>query len=150
MQARREAKSCYRRSPYVETVRKAQRGAIAMSTPTPDVEQAVETAIERAAAGGTHDPRIDRLYRQDVITIYTFVVVLWLCLWSVFFFVANPEITNETLRWLLIGLGVFASVFNSVGMISNTRRLKHEAVRFYSQDLFWQDEKKRRKAEGLL
>ena len=79
-----------------------------------------------------------------------FVILLWVVLWSVFFFVANPEIDNETLRWLLIGLGVFASVFNSVGMISNTRRLRHEAVRFYSQDLFWQDEKKRRKAQGLL
>ena len=71
-------------------------------------------------------------------------------LWGVFFLVANPEITDDSLRWLLIGLGVFASIFNSVGMISNTRRLKHEAVRFYSQDLFWQDEKKRRKAAGLL
>jgi hypothetical protein len=75
---------------------------------------------------------------------------LWLVLWTVFFLVANPVITDDKLRWLLIGLGVFASIFNSVGMISNTRRLKHEAVRFYSQDLFWQDEKKRRKAEGLL
>ena len=121
-----------------------------MSTPTPDVDLVVEHAIEAEAAGGKHDPRIDRLYRQDVIVIYVFVVVLWLTLWSVFFWVANPEISNESLRWLLIGLGVFASVFNSVGMISNTRRLKHEAVRFYSQDLFWQDEKKRRKAEGLL
>jgi hypothetical protein len=121
-----------------------------MSTSPHEVDQVVEQAIERAAAGGTHDPRIDRLFRQDVVVIYIFVVSLWLTLWSVFFLVANPEITDNTLRWLLIGLGVFASVFNSVGMISNTRRLKHEAVRFYSQDLFWQDEKKRRKAEGLL
>ena len=82
--------------------------------------------------------------------IYFFVVALWIVLWTVFLVVANPVITDDKLRWLLIGLGVFASIFNSVGMISNTRRLKHEAVRFYSQDLFWQDEKKRRKAEGLL
>jgi len=117
---------------------------------TPDVDHVVEEAIEAEERGGKHDPRIDKLYRQDVIVISAFVVLLWVILWSVFFFVANPEIDNETLRWLLIGLGVFASVFNSVGMISNTRRLKHEAVRFYSQDLFWQDEKKRRKAQGLL
>jgi len=124
-----------------------------MSTPgasTPDVDLVVEQAIEAEERGAKHDPRIDKLYRQDVIVIYIFVVSLWLTLWSVFFLVANPEITDEGLRWLLIGLGVFASIFNSVGMISNTRRLKHEAVRFYSQDLFWQDEKKRRKAEGLL
>jgi len=117
---------------------------------TPDVDNVVEQAIEAEAHGGKHDPRIDKLYRQDKIVIYFFVVTLWIVLWGVFFLVANPEITNDTLRWLLIGLGVFASIFNSVGMISNIRRLKHEAVRFYSQDLFWQDEKKRRKAEGLL
>jgi hypothetical protein len=124
-----------------------------MSTPgtgTHEVDLAVESAIEAEEHGGKHDPRIDKLYRQDVIVIYIFVIALWLSLWSVFFLVANPEIDDEALRWLLIGLGVFASVFNSVGMISNTRRLKHEAVRFYSQDLFWQDEKKRRKAQGLL
>ena len=124
-----------------------------MSTPGTgehEVDHVVEEAIEAEAHGGKHDPRIDRLYRQDVIVIYIFVIALWLALWSVFFLVANPEITDNTLRWLLIGLGLFASVFNSVGMISNTRRLKHEAVRFYSQDLFWQDEKKRRKAQGLL
>jgi len=124
-----------------------------MSTPGTgkhEVDLAVEEALEAEQRGGKHDPRIDRLYRQDVIVIYIFVVALWVVLWGVFFLVANPEIDDELLRWLLIGLGVFASVFNSVGMISNTRRLKHEAVRFYSQDLFWQDEKKRRKAAGLL
>lgn len=117
---------------------------------TPDVDQVVEQAIEAEAKGAVHDPRIDKLYRQDKIVIYIFVVSLWVTLWAVFFLVANLEITDEKLRWLLIGLGVFASIFNSVGMIANVRRLKHEAVRFYSQDLFWQDEKKRRKAEGLL
>ena len=118
---------------------------------TPDVDHVVEEAIEAEEHGGKHDPRIDRLYRQDVIVIYAFVILLWVVLWSVFFLVANPGDRRTTaLRWLLIGLGVFASVFNSVGMISNTRRLRHEAVRFYSQDLFWQDEKKRRKAQGLL
>jgi len=117
---------------------------------TPDVDQVVEQAMEAEAHGEKHDPRIDKLYKQDVLVIYTFVVLLWVVLWGVFFLVANPEITDESLRWLLIGLGVFASVFNATAMISNARRLKHEAVRFYSQDLFWQDEKKRRKAAGLL
>lgn len=124
-----------------------------MSTPGTgkhEVDLAVEEAIEAEERGGKHDPRIDRLYRQDVIVIYIFVIALWVVLWGVFFLVANPEIDDDLLRALLIGLGVTASVFNSVGMISNTRRLKHEAVRFYSQDLFWQDEKKRRKAAGLL
>jgi uncharacterized membrane protein len=117
---------------------------------TQDVDSIVERALEAEEHGGKHDPRIDKLFRQDVITIYIFVIALWIVLWVVFFFIANPVIDDDKLRWLLIGLGVFASIFNSVGMISNTRRLKHEAVRFYSQDLFWQDEKKRRKAAGLL
>ena len=72
---------------------------------TPDVDHVVEEAIEAEAHGGKHDPRIDKLYRQDVIVIYFFVVALWVVLWSVFFLVANPEITDDKLRWLLIGLG---------------------------------------------
>jgi hypothetical protein len=103
---------------------------------------AVEAASAAETKKGTHDPRIERTYRRAVITIYVFVVALWVTLWSVFFFVANPLIENDGLRWLMVGLGVFASVFNATGMIQNTRRLKQEAVRFYSQDLFWQDQKK--------
>lgn len=115
-----------------------------------DSASAVEQAMEAEARGARHDPRIDKMYHQDVWTIYIFVAALLAVMWPVFFLVANPVITNNDLRWLLIGLGVFASVFNAVGMISNARRLGHERVRFYSQDLFWQDEKRRRKQEGLL
>jgi hypothetical protein len=106
---------------------------------------AVEQAVAAEAKRGTHDPRIEKTYRRDVITIYTFVIALLITLWSVFFFVVNPNVTNDSLRWLMIGLGVFASVFNATGMIQNTRRLKQEAIRFYSQDLFWQDQKKLQK-----
>ncbi len=90
----------------------------------------------------THDPRIDQMYKRDVIIIYAFVVALWIVLWTTFFLAANPFIEDEGLRWLLIGLGAMASIFNATGMIQNTRRLKHEAVRFYTQDLFWQDQKR--------
>jgi hypothetical protein len=114
-----------------------------------DVDDVLAAELAEEKRTGKHDPRIDKLYRQDVITIYTFVILLWITLWSVFFLVANPLITDNILRWLLIVLGVTASVFNTVGMISNTRRLKHEAVRFYGQDLYWQDEKKRRKRLGI-
>ena len=110
-----------------------------------EADLAVEQAVAAEAKKGTHDPRIERTYRRDVITIYTFVIALLITLWSVFFFVVNPNVNNESLRWLMIGLGVFASVFNATGMIQNTRRLKQEAVRFYSQDLFWQDQKKLQK-----
>ncbi len=120
------------------------------STLDHDSANAVEQAMAAEARGGKHDPRIDKMYRKDVITIYVFVIALLVVMWPVFFLVANPVITDNALRWLLIGLGVFASVFNAVGMISNARRLGHERVRFYSQDLYWQDEKRRRKAEGLL
>ncbi len=86
--------------------------------------------------------RIQQMYRRDVIIIYAFVVMLWLVLWSVFFFVANRYIEDNLLRVVLIVLGLSASVFNSVGMIQNTRRLKHEAERFYSQDIYWQEMKR--------
>lgn len=107
---------------------------------------AVERAILEEERKGTHDPRIEKMYGRDRLTIYAFVVALWITLWSVFFFVANPLIHDEGLRWLMIALGLFASIFNSVGMIQNTIRLKQEAVRFYTQDLFWQDEAKRQRA----
>lgn len=114
---------------------------------TPDVETAVEQAIASAAAGKTHDPRIDMMYKKDRLVIYAFVIALWAVLWPTFFLAANPYITDEGLRWFLIGLGAVACIFNTTGMIQNTRRLKHEAVRFYSQDLFWQDQKAALKAE---
>jgi O-antigen/teichoic acid export membrane protein len=110
-----------------------------------EADLAVEQAVAAESKRGTHDPRIERTYRRDVITIYTFVIALWITLWAVFFFVVNPNVNDNALRWLMIGLGVFASVFNATGMIQNTRRLKQEAVRFYSQDLFWQDQKKLQK-----
>lgn len=114
-----------------------------------DVDSALERALEEERKTHKHDPRIDKLYHQDVVVIYIFVIMLWVVLWGVFFIV-NPLIHDQSLRVFLIALGLIASIFNTVGMISNTRRLKHEAVRFYSQDLYWQDEKKRRKAEGIL
>jgi hypothetical protein len=123
-----------------------------MSTPTavPSVDSVVEQALEAEAAGKAHDPRIDRMYRQDVIVIYAFVIVLWITLWLVFFLVANPVIHDNLLRWIMIALGAIASIFNTTGMVSNTLRLRHEAVRFYSQDLFWQDEKTKYKQEEAL
>jgi O-antigen/teichoic acid export membrane protein len=110
-----------------------------------EADLAVEQAVAAESKRGTHDPRIEKTYRRDVITIYTFVIALWITLWAVFFFVVNPNVNDNALRWLMIGLGIFASVFNATGMIQNTRRLKQEAIRFYSQDLFWQDQKKLQK-----
>ncbi|MHB1344742.1 MAG: hypothetical protein ACYCX3_10345 [Thermoleophilia bacterium] len=110
------------------------------------VDEAVETAISKEASAHTHDPRIDSMYKRDVITIYVFVIALWIVLWSVFFFVANRYIDDDLLRFVLILLGLFASVFNTVGMVQNIRRLRHERVRFYSQDLYWQDQKRAQKA----
>jgi hypothetical protein len=115
-----------------------------------DVDLALEQALEEERKTHKHDPRIDKLYHQDQVVIYVFVILLWVVLWGVFFGVVNPNLEDNGLRAFLIGLALFASIFNTVGMISNIRRLKHEAVRFYSQDLYWQDEKKRRKAEGSL
>jgi hypothetical protein len=116
-----------------------------MST-TLDVERAVEQALA-ADEAGKHDPRIDRMYQRDRLIIYAFVIALWAVLWVTFFLAANPFIEDEALRWLLIGLGAVACIFNSTGMITNTIRLKHESVRFYSQDLYWQDQKKALTAE---
>lgn len=113
-----------------------------------EADLAVERAIEAEERKGTHDPRINAMYTRDVWIIYAFVVALWIVLWGVFFYVALPQIHDQKLIWFLVLLGAFASLFNAVGMIQNTRRLKQEAVRFYSQDLFWQDQKKLLKAEA--
>ncbi|MCZ7661524.1 MAG: hypothetical protein M5U22_00525 [Thermoleophilia bacterium] len=113
---------------------------------TSEVDEIVGKAIDAEEKAHKHDPRIDKMYRSDVITIYIFVVALWIVLWSIFFFVANLYIEDNLLRLALIFLGLFASVFNTVGMVQNTRRLKHESVRFYSQDLYWQDQKRAQKS----
>ena len=115
-----------------------------------EADLAVERAIAAEQQKGTHDPRIEAMYRRDVLVIYAFVIALWIVLWGVYLLVANPMIHDNTLRYLMIGLGLFASIFNSVGMIQNTRRLKQESVRFYSQDLFWQDQKKLIKEQDRL
>lgn len=110
------------------------------------VDEAVAAAISKEASAHTHDPRIDAMYKRDVITIYVFVIALWVVLWSIFFFVANRYIEDNLLRLALIALGLMASIFNTVGMIQNIRRLGHERVRFYSQDLYWQDQKRAQRA----
>lgn len=110
------------------------------------VDEAVAEAIVKESSAHTHDPRIDAMYKRDVVTIYVFVIALWIVLWSIFFFVANRYIEDDLLRLALIVLGLMASVFNTVGMIQNIRRLGHERVRFYSQDLYWQDQKRAQKA----
>lgn len=115
-----------------------------------DVDSALEKALEEERKTHHHDPRIDKLYHQDRFVIYALVIALWIVLWGVFFGVVNPVIEDNGLRVLLIALALFASIFNTIGMVTNVTRLKHEAVRFYSQDLYWQDEKRRRKAEGSL
>lgn len=115
---------------------------------TSEVDDVVARAIAAEEKGQSHDPRIDAMYRQDIWTIYAFVIALWIVLWSTFFFVANRYIEDNLLRLALIGLGLFASIFNTVGMVQNTRRLRHEAVRFYSQDLYWQDQKRAAKEAG--
>ena len=114
---------------------------------TSEVDHAVEEALAEQAKKQVHDPRIDKMYKRDVKVIYAFVIGLWVVLWTTFFLAANPFIEDESLRWFLIALGAMASIFNATGMIQNTRRLKHEAVRFYTQDLFWQDQKRELKAE---
>jgi len=114
---------------------------------SPDVDHVVEEALARQAARATHDPRIDKMYKRDLVVIYAFVIALWVVLWATFFLAANPFIDDEGLRWLLIGLGAMASIFNATGMIQNTHRLKQEAVRFYTMDIFWQDQKKQLKLE---
>lgn len=112
---------------------------------TSEVDEIIARATAAEEKEHKHDPRINSMYTRDVITIYVFVAALWIVLWSIFFFAANPYIEDNLLRLALIVLGLLASVFNTVGMIQNTRRLKHESVRFYSQDLYWQDQKRAQK-----
>lgn len=112
------------------------------------VDEVVAAALAQENSAHQHDPRIDVMYRNDVITIYAFVIALWIVLWSVFFFAANPYIEDDLLRIVLIVLGLSASIFNTVGMVQNTRRLATERVRFYSQDLYWQDQKRALKASS--
>jgi hypothetical protein len=113
-----------------------------------EADLAVERAIEAEEKKGTHDPRIETMYARDKWTIYVFVAAMLVVLWGVFFYVALPQIDDPALLWFLVALGAFASLFNTVGMITNTRRLWNERIRFYSQDLFWQDQKKALKAEA--
>jgi hypothetical protein len=109
-----------------------------------EADAAIAKALAAEMTAHTHDQRIDAMYRQDVRIIYAFVVAMWVVLWGVFFFVVQ-YMEDPLLIAALVTLGVTACIFNSVGMIQNTRRLGQERVRFYSQDLYWQDRKKEAK-----
>jgi hypothetical protein len=111
-----------------------------------DADVAVAQAIAADSTAHRHDPRIDAMYKRDVWIIYVFVAAMWIVLWAVFFAVVQ-YMDDGLLIAALVGLGLFACVFNTVGMIQNSRRLAHERVRFYSQDIYWQDQKKALKAQ---
>jgi hypothetical protein len=109
-----------------------------------EADVAVAQAIAAETTSHAHDPRIDDMFRKDVIIIYVFVALLWVVIWGVFI-AAVTYMDDPLLIIALVGLGVFACAFNTVGMVQNTRRLAKERVRFYSQDLYWQDQKKAQK-----
>jgi hypothetical protein len=111
-----------------------------------DADVAVAQAMAAESTAHTHDPRIDAMFKRDVWIIYIFVASMWIVLWSVFFAVVQ-YMDDPLLIAALVGLGLFACVFNTVGMVQNSRRLGHERVRFYSQDLYWQDQKKAAKGQ---
>lgn len=111
---------------------------------TQEADVAVAQAIAAETTGHAHDPRIDAIFHRDVWIIYIFVVAMWIVLWGVFLGVVSL-MDDPLLIAALVGLGLAACIFNTVGMVQNTRRLGHERVRFYSQDLYWQDQKKAQK-----
>jgi hypothetical protein len=96
---------------------------------------------EKSHAGTAEpDPRINQLYHLDVKIMYVFVVSMWIVLWYIFFAVL-PYMTDPRLIALLVALNLLACLFNTVGLVQNVRRLGHERLRFYSQDLYWQDQR---------
>ncbi|MEO6056101.1 MAG: hypothetical protein ABI860_02450 [Gemmatimonadales bacterium] len=99
------------------------------------------------AGAAAPDPRIDALYHSDVRIMYSFVVGMWVVLWYVFFAVAR-HVADTRLLIVLFALNALACLFNTVGLVQNVRRLGHERLRFYSQDLYWQDQRKAQQALG--
>jgi uncharacterized membrane protein len=103
-------------------------------------------ANPRGGAGAT-DPRINALYHSDVRIMYSFVIGMWVVLWYIFFVVA-PYVADTRLMIVLFALNALACLFNTVGLVQNVRRLGHERLRFYSQDLYWQDQRQAQRALG--
>jgi hypothetical protein len=98
-------------------------------------------------AGAARDPRIDAMYHSDVRVMYLFVAVMWIVLWYIFFAVV-PYMTDRRLIALLVVLNLLACLFNTVGLVQNVRRLGQERLRFYSQDLYWQDQRTAQRGLG--
>ncbi|HUR95282.1 MAG TPA: hypothetical protein VMY76_11900 [Gemmatimonadales bacterium] len=101
-------------------------------------------AIPRGGAGAP-DPRIDALYHSDVRIMYGFAIAMWVVLWFIFFAVAK-YVTDSRLLVVLFALNALACLFNTVGLVQNVRRLGQERLRFYSQDLYWQDQRQAQRA----
>lgn len=97
-----------------------------------------------AADAAAVDPRVDAMYRRDVLYSYAFVALVWLVVGSIFG-VAAGFAHSGLLIAALGALAFLACLLNTLGMVQNARRLGHERSRFYPQDLYWQDQKKARR-----
>jgi hypothetical protein len=97
-----------------------------------------------SATDAAGDPRVDAMYRRDVLYTYAFVVLVWLVVGSIFA-VAAAFAHSGLLIAVLGALGCLACLLNTLGMVQNARRLGHERSRFYPQDLYWQDQQKARR-----
>jgi len=101
-----------------------------------------------SAADAAVDPRVDAMYRRDVLYTYAFVVLVWLVVGSIFG-VAAAFAHSRLLIAVLGALGCLACLLNTLGMVQNARRLGQERSRFYPQDLYWQDQQKARRQSEM-
>lgn len=91
----------------------------------------------------SHEERIEKVYRGDVLGAWSFVLALWLALGFVAW--ATWDLApNENVRYLLLGVGALVLLFNTAAIGAMVRHYKEDKAFIYGLDLKNLDAMKRR------
>jgi hypothetical protein len=91
----------------------------------------------------SQDPRIDKVYRGDVLGAWSFVLALWLT----FGFVAWATwdlAPDDNVRYLLLGIGTLVLLFNTAAIGAMVKHYREDKDFIYGLDLKNLDAMRRR------
>lgn len=93
----------------------------------------------------THEERIEKVYRGDVIGAWAFVLALWLTMGFVAW--ATWDLApSDNVRYLLLAAGALVLLFNSAAIAAMVKHYREDKAFIYGLDLKNLDAMRRRGA----
>jgi hypothetical protein len=102
------------------------------------------TTVGQGASAPSLEQRIDRMHRGDRWGALAFVAALWLTLLFTLFSIW-PEITNATIRLILVLAGAGLLALNTAAIVAMLRHYSGDKHFIYSLDLKHLDEMRKRR-----